>query len=472
MPKQLRQTLRIIFSRPSGRSTPEAVAHDRYRRAILTTAVLMLARITNILIGFIIVPMTLHYLQADLFAVWMLLLSIVNILPFFDLGIGTGLRNMLIECAARNDLDTPRILIGNSLLILSILALLMIVFVYTILPLIPLNQLIKCNDSVSAAQILPAMQSVLVVLAIGLPINQLQNIANAYQRGYYGYFCFLLGRIFAYLFLIWCIASERSLSILAAGYVGIPFLMTLLGWVIFLAVAPTFRPWPISIRIDFIRPLFGIGFFVLLHHLSYIMINSSAIFLIAMTIDTSSSVPYAVTHQLLGVSNILSSSLMIGMSVAVADAWHKKQLNWIKNNIYYLQMLVVIFCVLPLFIFLLIGQSVIEWWTQSTQAVPSFGLLFSCILFACTQALGSIYINCLMAMNRVKIISICKFLAAIVFLPTAYASGLYFQSATAISFLQFSLGLFLPTVIFTFYFHRLVSTKEPSPLLLNTKYYA
>lgn len=439
--------LAVLLTKPISCSTPEGRSQQRYRRAAWTTLTMIAARVTNIMTGVITVPITLKYLGEDLYGVWMALTSVVGFLSFYDFGIGTGLRNMLIECAANNDVEMPRKYIGNALLVLTAMSAVMIIFIFSVLPNFQWESLIKCSNPASVPQILPTAQAVMTMFALGIPVTQLQNIANAYQRGYWGYLCFLVGRIFGFLFVLWCVYEAKDLWLLAGGYVGIPLIITLVGWVVFFRTAPRLRPWPIFPELDIIKSLFGTGFFVLVHTLSLLLINSSPIILIANTINAASAVPYSVTQRLLGASNMISMSLMIGISVAVGEAWHQRDYNWIKKTIKRSEMIVFATGILPLLLFLFAGRKIILWWLSSPESVPSFLLLLVCVTVTCTFSIGYIYSSCLMAMNFVRYIAIVRIMASLVYLAGGYLAGILIQSPALIILCQFVFGAFFPTVL-------------------------
>lgn len=444
---RLYQIIRLLFSRPNNCSTVEGRSQERYRRAMLTTLVMVAARVSNILTGLITVPITLKYLGEDLFGIWMVLTSVVAFLSFSDFGIGVGLRNLLIECAGKDDLESPRKLIGNALLVLATLAVLLILLAFTVFPHLSWGELIKCKNPASVPQILPAVQAMVVMFAFGLPVTQLQNIANAYQRGYWGYLCFLVGRIFGFLFVLWCVWAKQPLWLLAGGYIGIPFFVTLIGWVIFLIAVPALRPWPVRPEWALMHSLFGIGIFVLIHNLSQALINASPILLIANTINAANAIPYSVTQRLLGVSSVITMSLMGGISVAVGEAWHRREYRWIQKTIRRSEIAVFFSGVVPLVIFIFAGRVIILWWTKSPVAVPSFFLLLACTLFACAISIGSVYSNCLIAMNYVRFIAVTRFAAGIVVLLGGYVTGVVSQSSTYIAFLQFFFGALIPNLL-------------------------
>ncbi|MBC7451263.1 MAG: hypothetical protein H7259_07215, partial [Cytophagales bacterium] len=55
----------------------------------------------NIGIGFVLLPLTMHYVNDTKYGVWLTLSSIIGWLGFFDIGFGNGLRNKLAEAIAK-----------------------------------------------------------------------------------------------------------------------------------------------------------------------------------------------------------------------------------------------------------------------------------------------------------------------------------------------------------------------------------
>jgi len=440
--------IKLLLTKPGDPSSESGRSLLRYQRAALTSLVMMAGRVVNILTGLLTVPITLNYLGEDLFGIWMVVTSIVGFLSFSDFGIGIGLRNMLIECAGKDDIETPKKLIGNALVVLLGMFFILSLVVLFVFPLLSWDQLIKCQHPDSVPHILPTMQSVVFMFALGLPVSQLQNIANAYQRGYWGYLCLFLGRVLGFLFVIWCVFAGQPLWLLAGGYIGFPFFVSLLGWGILFWKVPFLRPSLINSEIVVIKRLFGIGFFVLLYHLSYSLLNSSVILIIANTIGTAGAVPYSVTQKLLGVSSVIAMSLLAGISVAVGEAWHRKDLGWIRKSIRRTEKLTFLFGVIPLIFLMIFGRTIILYWTKSLASVPSFPLLLACTLFSVMMMFGSIYSNCLMAMNYVKLVAIVRFASGVIVFMGGFILGNSTQSSTLVVTLQFLVGALIPTFTF------------------------
>lgn len=75
----------------------------------------------SISIYFIMVPITLDYLDANKYGIWLTINSIIAWVGFFDIGIGNGLRNKLSEALANDDLELSKTYISTTYFILFII---------------------------------------------------------------------------------------------------------------------------------------------------------------------------------------------------------------------------------------------------------------------------------------------------------------------------------------------------------------
>ena len=55
----------------------------------------------NILTGFLIVPITINYVNASIYGIWLALSSIVIWISYFDFGLPNGFRNKFAEAKAK-----------------------------------------------------------------------------------------------------------------------------------------------------------------------------------------------------------------------------------------------------------------------------------------------------------------------------------------------------------------------------------
>ena len=83
----MRQSLRL---KEFDTSTPQGRSLERYRRVALTVVTTAGAKLVAILTTLVTVPLTLHYLGAERYGMWMTISSIVAMMGLADLGMGLG----------------------------------------------------------------------------------------------------------------------------------------------------------------------------------------------------------------------------------------------------------------------------------------------------------------------------------------------------------------------------------------------
>ena len=78
-------------------------SRDRYRRAALTGATSILAKVVVLATTIISVPLTFRYLGLDRYGLWMTISSFVLFLGFADLGVGNGLVAAISKANGKDD---------------------------------------------------------------------------------------------------------------------------------------------------------------------------------------------------------------------------------------------------------------------------------------------------------------------------------------------------------------------------------
>ena len=94
-------------------------------------------KMIGLLSSLFIVPITIGYLDNEMYGVWMTISSILFWIGAFDIGLGNGMRNYLTEAISQNDFETGRKYITTTFLLLSLIAL--VIFIITLFPIYTLN---------------------------------------------------------------------------------------------------------------------------------------------------------------------------------------------------------------------------------------------------------------------------------------------------------------------------------------------
>src|ERR1700749_4316509 len=95
--------LKAFFTKTADRG------RERYRRAGITASTSFLSKALTIVISFVSVPLTVHYLGAERYGVWLTISSLLTWMALTDFGIaGNALVNVLAERSGRDDSEGAR----------------------------------------------------------------------------------------------------------------------------------------------------------------------------------------------------------------------------------------------------------------------------------------------------------------------------------------------------------------------------
>ena len=81
----------------------------------------------SVLANFLLVPLTISYLNNEYYGIWLTLSSILVWFMYLDIGIGHGLRNKLAEAIANNDKELARSLVSTAYIIVGTISLIFLV---------------------------------------------------------------------------------------------------------------------------------------------------------------------------------------------------------------------------------------------------------------------------------------------------------------------------------------------------------
>ena len=235
--------------------------HDRSVRAKKNVLLTLAIKALGVFIGFLYFPLSLDYLGAVKFGIFLTLLSIVDWFLNFDIGIGLGLRNKFGESVALGD-DKKAVLYVSS----AYFALGAIVFVVTVL-LIALNFILPWpnwlnigSELVDEVRIL----GVVIIVAFGIRFvsANIYEIFYALQKmAYVELFSLLTKASFLVLILIIpCVIADSLLLFGVAKSLTFALVPFIVGLYYFRSKFSKYRPVLKFARWDYFKDLFSLGF--------------------------------------------------------------------------------------------------------------------------------------------------------------------------------------------------------------------
>lgn len=288
-------------------------------------------KIVGLLTSLVIVPITINYLNNEVYGIWMTITSILYWITTFDIGLGNGMRNYLAEALATNDTKLGKKYISTTMLLLSLIALSMaIVLLY---PLITINFNSFFNTNAIAGNEL----RMAVVIAVGFTLMNfvLKNIGMifvAMQKYAINDLLSISGNVIA-LILIYILTkvTTGNLVLVVLAYTMTSCVAFLLAAIPLFWKHPELKP---SLRFfdkSLGKKIVGKGFgFFVIQISSCLVIFGAANFFITQSCGPAAVTTYNIAYKFFNLLVIAFTIILAPMWNAYTDAYVKGDMQWIK----------------------------------------------------------------------------------------------------------------------------------------------
>ena len=393
--------LSLLRIQPADITTPEGRARERVRRVALTSFVAAAGKGVTLLISLISIPLTLNYLGAERYGMWMVAASAIALLEFADLGIGNGLLTLISESDGRDDRAGARVFVSSAFFVLSVIAmglLLIFVLVYSV---IPWHRVLNVASDAAVRESAPTIALLAIFAAFNFPIGIAQRIQLGYQEGYTADLWSTAGNVFGLIGVLTAIYLHAGLPWLVFAMCGAPTFAKLLNW-FFLFMRS--RPWlfPTLRFFDYAiaRKIITTGFYFLVLQAMILIGNASDSLIIAHYLGASAVSAYVVVQRIFMVT-MFSQFFVIPLWPAFGEAISRNDYPWARKtmkNAIRICLLLSAATALPLLLF---GKKIINVWIGPGFA-PSYFLLTGFALFVFLSSQGGVVSSFLKNGNLIK----------------------------------------------------------------------
>ena len=141
----------------------------------------MLIKGLSVGVSFFMVPLTLDFVDKELYGVWLTLSSIVVWLNFFDIGFTPGLQNKLAEAIALEDIERGRCLVSSTYAILALIFIPLMVLLYLVIPLVDWCGFLGVSPQYRS-DIVMTMYPLVTCFCLQMVLKSVTTVVAAYQR--------------------------------------------------------------------------------------------------------------------------------------------------------------------------------------------------------------------------------------------------------------------------------------------------
>ncbi|MCQ2258762.1 MAG: hypothetical protein MJZ41_12345 [Bacteroidaceae bacterium] len=290
----------------------------------------------GMIVSLLSMPLYLNYFKDNMIlGVWFTILTVVNWILSFDVGIGNGLRNHLTTALAHKDYAEGKKLTSSGCFVLGIVTVIFSVIVFTAVPLVNWNSMFNVAETVVTRELLATCIGItLVGILVSFFLHIIRGILFALQLASVNNLLHLVTNILLIAFLFLEPSAESvedklyTISIAYAIIINIPYVIATLHVFCFTEMKhclPSFK----AVSKKASNAVLGLGISFFFVQIMYMIITVTNEWFISKFFSPEYCVDYQVYFRLF---SLISSLLMLAMSPlwsAITKAYAQKRYQWI-----------------------------------------------------------------------------------------------------------------------------------------------
>lgn len=413
--------VRTLLATTDDLSTPEGRARERQRRATLAALMSMAAKLVSVATALLTVPITLHYLGAERYGMWMILSSMVAMLSFADLGIGNGILNAVAAAHGRNDTAAIRRAVSSGAVALGGIMLLVLAGLAIAYRHVAWHELFNVRSTLARAESGPAIAAFLICFSVSIPATMVQRVQQGMQRGFLASAWLCVGSLFTLPAVLLAVHLEAGLPVLVAVLMGAPLIAGIINSIVFFGIQePDLRPAPRGIKTSEIRSSTRAGMSFLVIQLGNSVTASCVPIIVAHVIGPNVVAQYSVPERLLALVVMLTAMYVQPLWPAYREALVRGDIEWVVHSYRKTMIRVAILSSAVLILLGLLMPMILHLWVGSAVQPPTM-LIAGLCLYKLLE--GMLWVNAIL-LNGLEAITFQAILAILT--ATSFILAIYF----------------------------------------------
>jgi O-antigen/teichoic acid export membrane protein len=368
------------------------------------------------ILGLLIVPLVLNYLDKEEFGIWNTLSSIVTWFYFLDIGLANGFRNKFTNSMASKDIYNAKRYLSTTYALIIIICSLIFIGFEVINPFLNWNQILN-SANLKADEFNILIQFVFLCFCLKMVLSILTTSLIAVHKVAASGVLELIGSLLTYTG-VYLLSKLSSGSLLWAGIVFsvAPVLVLIFATIYyfkrdFAEIKPSLKLVDFSLA----SQLFGKGIQFFILQLATMFMFMSNNILITHLFGPLSVTPFSIVSKLFSIPTMGFTILITPFWSGFAEAYHKQDYFWIQTTIKKLVKLWLLLLV-SMFVFVAIFDKLIQIWIKTPLEYPFLLVLFNAT-FIIISSWSSIYAHFLNGAGLIRVQFYLSILLAIISIP-------------------------------------------------------
>ena len=391
----------------------------RGRKVQKNILVIIILQGINILTSFLLVPLTIDYVSASEYGIWLTISSIVGWFSLVDIGMGSGLKNKLTEALAKNDTVLAKKYVSTTYISLGIFVLLIFSILLAATYFMDWSVILNQPESMRS-MLMETMFIVVAFFALRMIASLIGMILTAHMLPAISTAINTASNLLI-LFIIFVLAKliPGDLRILAIVLSGTPVLIYIfISLILFNKRYRNISPTLSYFDKKNMKSLLNLGFGFFFIRISMILLFQTSNIIIIHWFSNEDVVIYNIAYKLFSIGFILFDMLVQPYWTAFTDARVKNDIDWIKDSIAKLLRIWKIISLCCMLI-LLLSPVIYKIWIGDSIHIPFILSAVMCLYFIC-KCYGGTYNMFINGTGKIRIQSITLAAMVLLYFPLAY----------------------------------------------------
>ena len=397
--------------------------HDRTVKAKKNIFASVFIRGASIIIGFLMVRITLNYLDETKYGIWLTVASITAWISFFNIGLGGGLKNRLAIAFAKEDFELGKTYVSTTYAILTIIISVVAISFFIGNSFIDWAKLLN-TDAKFADELGSLVLIVFGFFFLSFVLNLIEIVLKADQRPALADAFNPIGK-FLSLLLVYALiklSTTNDGSIVYLGWIlsAVPVLVLIIVSMYFYRndykkIAPSIK----YVNFFYAKDLLNLGVKFFFISISMVIMFQTSNIIISHYFGPAEVTPYNIANKLFSLIIMLFTIFASPFQVAFTEAWVKEDIVWVKKTILGLFKMWLGLVVLALLLYF-ISDTFFNFWIgeeQMNKINISKKLKISIIVYFLLFSFGGVFNMFINGIAKVKVQMYSHIAGAIIFLP-------------------------------------------------------
>lgn len=379
-----------------------------------------LIKAINMLISFVLVPITINYINPSQYGVWLTLTSMVAWVALFDVGLTQGLRNKFAEAKATGNKQLARTFVSTTYYYVAIIFLVAGLLMFIGSKFIDWYSFINIPKE-GNEEIVGLIAIIISYFCLQFIFQIVKTVITSDQKPALASLIDLIGQVLV-LVAVFLLTkfTQGSLIYLGLAMGCIPVLILIIANIYFFSHDYyDYRPSLAFVDKKHSKELMSMGgkFFVL--QLAAMIQYSTSLFLIAHFFNPESVTSYNIAFRYFVALQTIFMIFISPLWSSTTEAYFMKEFDWILRVIKKYLLLIIPFLILGL-LMLLFSDVFYRFWLGASYFKIDFTISFFCFLSVIISMFSSVFVNVVNGMGTLKIQFVSSIVTSILFLVLSF----------------------------------------------------